>query len=91
MAFKKIKEGASVNVENIYVTVTCPVCEGSVTMKMKKSETRKNCPKCNRATYVFVILNMRGGINVSAGAIVGEDRLVQLNISPEDVEIAEEE
>lgn len=91
MAFKKIKEGESVNVERIYVTVTCPVCEGSVSMKMKGPQTRKNCPKCNRATYVFVILNLRGGINVSAGAIIGEDTLIDLRISPEDVEIEEEE
>jgi hypothetical protein len=91
MAFKKIKEGTSVNVEKIYVTVTCPICRGSVHMKMTSSQTRKNCPKCNRATYVFVILNLRGGINVSAGAIVGEDTLIDLKISPEDVEIEEDE
>lgn len=92
MAFKKIKEGESVNVEKIYVRVQCPVCERYFRMQMKGSETRKNCPGCNRVTFIFVITNMRGGINVSAGYIRGADEGVivgDLKISPNEVEIDE--
>ena len=44
------------SLDNIRCSVTCPECDKSFTMKMVKPIMRKNCPGCNRLTYIFTII-----------------------------------
>lgn len=71
-----IKVTKSVNVEDIYVHVNCPnkKCKGNrVSMRLRGSETRKNCPLCNGVTYIFSITPLRGFIQIEA-VTIGEDQ-----------------
>jgi len=89
MATIPVKPGTTINVENIYVAVTCPECEGSVNMKMRAKITRKNCPKCNRLTYVFTITPLRGAISINVVFIGSDNVSTEYNLSSEEVEITE--
>ena len=82
-----IKVRRPINVEDIYVGITCPVCEGYVRMKMKGSRTRKNCPLCNKVTYFFGIEPSRGFIVLNM-VYTGPDNVpTEYNIDPNDVEV----
>lgn len=82
-----IKVSKPINVEDIYVQVTCPECSKSVNLRMKGPSTRKNCPKCNRLTYVFNIEPIRGAIIITATTIGVDNSPTEYVISPSDVEI----
>jgi len=82
-----IKITASISVEDIYCTVTCPQCEKTVRMRMKKPITRKNCPGCNRLTYAFAITQLRGYVVVSAITIGDNFAPTPYDLKPDDVEI----
>lgn len=88
MALKKIRH--SLNVERIYVRVTCPECGGTVAMKMRGPVTRKTCPKCNHCTYLFSITPLRGYVRVEVLTIGRDETPTEYDLSPDDVEIIED-
>jgi hypothetical protein len=82
-----IKVTRNLNVEHIYIQVTCPECDKTVRMKMRSANTRKTCPKCNRVTYNFIIAPMRGYIGVGVLTIGPDQTPTEYDLSPSDVEI----
>lgn len=82
-----IKVSKPVNVEDIYCRVTCPSCEGTVNLKMKGPSTRKNCPKCNRLTYIFQIEALRGSIVITVTTVGANNVPTEYPLSPTDVEV----
>lgn len=85
MAVLKIK--GNLNVEKIFVQVTCPVCDGTVHMKMRGPETRKSCPKCNRVTYYFNVAPMRGYVGIVVFTIGPDETPTDYILLTSDVEI----
>lgn len=80
-----------INVENLYVNaLTCLLCENTINTHLKGPETRKPCPHCSKGTFVIQVTPMRGYIHVG---VVFQDlfgNVTLIEISPEQVEIAEE-
>jgi len=88
MATKKIH--TALNVEHIFCTVTCPWCQGTVTMKMCGPVTRKSCPKCNHITYIFTITPLRGYVQMSVTTIGPDETPTEYDIFESEIEVVED-
>jgi hypothetical protein len=60
-------------------------------MKMRGIGTRKNCPACNRLTYIFNVKPLRGFIYVTVLTIGPNNSPTEYELKPEDVEILQDE
>jgi len=58
----------SVAVEEIFVTVTCPLCKHGYDVQMKGSSRNKTC-RCTKITFVFEVSAMPNKIKVNTFTI----------------------
>lgn len=89
MASIRIK--TSVNIENVYVTVTCPLCGKTVSMRLKGPITNKNCPKCVKVGYTFSASATKGYLSINATTTHPDYETYEYTILSQDVEIVEDE
>jgi len=82
-----VKITGSLSLDNIRCSVTCPECGKSVTMKMVKPITRKNCPKCNRLTYIFTVIPVIGYVSVNVVTIGSNFVPTPYDLGVTDVEV----
>jgi len=78
----------SVNIENIWVEVTCLNCGATFSTYLKSPSFSKNC-RCRKATFYFTATAVKGSrVVLNITCQVGFETPV--SIEPSDVEIVED-
>jgi Zn-finger nucleic acid-binding protein len=86
-----IKVRKPVQVDKIFITFNCPSCEDTFRIKMRKEVTRKNCPKCNRVTFVISITPLRGYIQMDVTTTGSDETPRDYELASTDVEFEYDE